>query len=118
MIEQFENLFMTSSFNDLYSYVRDKRTEYGMEVDTDKAFEETKSVITRFRKYVSQTATLCDNCKKAEEMFTIIAERLAQCDDVPATRQEMVFFAMRDEWLIGVYNVLATVINESEDDDE
>ena len=116
MIKGIEYMFTTSRFADLYNYVRTKRNEFGLVIDTDESFEEAKAVITRFRKYVSTAGNAIEmNCKDLEDAKQLILERIESSDDVPANRNEMVFIDMRDEWLTGVYNVLCEMTKEDGD---
>lgn len=118
MIEGAEGLFMTTTFNDLYMYVRNKRQEYGMEIDTDSAFEEAKEIITRFRKVVGLIRADADECRSWDELQVLMADKLSKMDDVPTDRNEMVFFAIRNEWAVGTYNYIVQMIQEGEEDAE
>ena len=116
MIEGIEYMFTTSRFSDLYGYVRQKRRDFGLEVDTDESFEEAKAIITRFRKYVSTAGNSVKlNCNDLDDVKALILERIETADDVPTSRNEMVFIDMRDEWLTGIYNVLNEMTKEDDD---
>lgn len=118
MIEGADNLFKTTTFNDLYLWVRNKRQEFGMDIDSDAAFDETKEVITRFRKVIGLIRSEADDCRSWEDIYNLMLDKLSKMDDVPTDRNEMVFFAMRNEWAVGLVNLINQMISEEDDDAE
>jgi hypothetical protein len=116
MIDGADGLFKTTTFNDLYLYVRGKRQEFGMEIDSDRSFEEIKDTITRFRKIVGNVRTQADECRSWDELQSLMLKKIETADDVPLDRNEMVVFAMRNDWMIETYNYISQMIQEGEDD--
>lgn len=118
MLQGAEDMFRTTTFNDLFLWVRNKRQEFGMEIDSDKAFEETKEVITRFRKVVGLIRVDADECRSWEELLSLMLDKLNKMEDVPVDRNEMVFFSMRNDWAVGTVNYINQMIQEEDEDAE
>ena len=118
MVPGADDLFKTTTFNDLYPYVRQLRQSYGMEVDTDASFDEIKTSITRFRKIVGVVRSGAEECRSWDELLAFMLDRIASAEDVPSDRNEMVVFAMRNNWMVEVCNYITQVIQENADIDE
>ena len=116
MIDGAGDLFKTTTFNELYLWVRAKRQEFGMSIDDDISFDESKDVITRFRKVVGTMSNAADECRDWDELLAMIQDRMEKMEDVPNNRNEMVFFAMRNEWVVSLYNYVMQMTQEGEED--
>lgn len=115
MIPEMEQMFMTQTFSSLYEYIESMKERLGMEHHTDKSFETTKALVTRYRKYIGQMRDAAMECKTWEDLVRLIENRIGSADDTPADRIDMAFNMMRDEYLISAYNYCMQQIQEVDD---
>lgn len=117
MKREFEDLFRSSSFADLFGTVEQIRGSFGLPVGSDESFDATKKCIVRFRKYLGLMQDSAKECQTWEELLDVTNAKIASADDVPENREEMAFFVLRDQYLMGLFNYATAMISEEGEED-
>lgn len=120
-IEEIESKFELPSFINLWYPIQTRYKVMGFNdhMDDTEMIEEYKYVKEQYCKYISSHQKgILDKRQDLDKMLKYVESLISKADDVSTDRKTLVYYTMRDDWLIDLYNTIVTELQKREDVDE
>lgn len=119
-IEEIESRFELPSFISLWYPIQTRYKVMGFNdpMADEEMIEEYKYVKEQYCKYISSHQKgILDKRQDLDKMLKYVEGLISKADDVSTDRKTLVYYTMRDDWLVDLYNTIVTELQKREDVD-
>lgn len=119
-IKEIESRFVLPSFINMWYPIQTRYQVMGFKdpMTDGEMIEEYKYVKEQYCKYISSHQKgILDKRQDLDKMLEYVERLISKADDVSTDRKTLVYYTMRDDWLIDLYNTIVTELQKREDVD-
>ena len=115
---ELESLFNMPSFYDMFIALNGKYQEFQFhdDISDSERIAEYTWITQQYRKYITRQQDIILRHNKRSEMLAEIAEMISKANEYGTTRKEIIYNAMRDEFLTSIYRIIELYVPDDEEE--
>ena len=116
--KELEALFNMPSFYDMFITLNAKYHEFQFtdNISDSERISEYTWITQQYRKYITRQQDVILKHNKRSDMLREIADMISKANEYGTSRKEIIYNALRDEFLVGIYHIIELYVAEDEDE--